>query len=63
MGMSFGVAEGTWLTLHSPHIGPTGGGMCTDNINYVDTVESTYFNISFIPDGVTNGSLPTFPAP
>ncbi|KAF8866304.1 hypothetical protein BDZ45DRAFT_735581 [Acephala macrosclerotiorum] len=37
--------------VHCPHIGPTGGGMCTDDMTYVSTVNSTYFKIPFIPYG------------
>jgi hypothetical protein len=39
------------LTAFSPHIGPSGGGYCTDDKTYVGTVEENYFNISFIPYG------------
>jgi hypothetical protein len=33
--------------------------MCTDDLTYVGVVESTFFNIPFIPDGVAGGALPT----
>ncbi len=39
------------LTPSSPHIGPSGGGYCTDDRTYVGTVEENYFNISFLPYG------------
>jgi hypothetical protein len=39
------------LTCSSPHIGPSGGGYCTDDRTYVGTVEENYFNISFLPYG------------
>jgi len=39
------------LTLFSPHIGPSGGGYCVDNMTYVETVNQEYFNIPFIPYG------------
>lgn len=38
-------------SVHCPHIGPSGGGYCTDDTTYVGTVEEDYFNISFIPYG------------
>lgn len=37
-------------SVHCSHIGPTGGGMCTDDMTYVSTVEQEYFNISWIPE-------------
>jgi len=39
------------LTHSSPHVGPSGGGYCTDDTTYVGTVEGNYFNIPFIPHG------------
>jgi hypothetical protein len=36
-------------SVHCPHIGPTGGGMCTDDMTYLTTVEQDFFNISWIP--------------
>ncbi|KAF8862728.1 hypothetical protein BDZ45DRAFT_769025 [Acephala macrosclerotiorum] len=38
-------------SVHCPHIGPSGGGYCTDDTTYIETVEENYFNISFIPHG------------
>ncbi|KUJ14844.1 uncharacterized protein LY89DRAFT_686477 [Mollisia scopiformis] len=35
--------------VHCPHIGPTGGGYCTDDTTYVGTVENNYFNLPFMP--------------
>ncbi|CZR57617.1 uncharacterized protein PAC_07506 [Phialocephala subalpina] len=37
--------------VHCPHIGPTGGGMCTDDMTYISTVNNTYFKIPFVPYG------------
>ena len=38
--------------VHCPHIGKSGGGMCTDDITYQGTVDSSYFaNGTFIPNG------------
>ncbi|KAH8792219.1 hypothetical protein F5882DRAFT_427384 [Hyaloscypha sp. PMI_1271] len=39
------------LSVHYPHIGPSGGGYCTDDRTYVGTMEENYFNISFLPYG------------
>jgi hypothetical protein len=36
-------------SVHCPHIGPTGGGYCTDDMTYMSTVDQTYFNTSWIP--------------
>ena len=41
--------------VHCPHIGMTGGGYCNDDVDYLQTVESTYFPLgsfnSFIGHG------------
>ena len=37
--------------VHCPHIGPTGGGMCVDDVTYSQKVLQNYFpNGSFIPE-------------
>ena len=37
-------------TVHCPHIGPTGGGYCTDDVSYVETLNANYFtNSPYIP--------------
>lgn len=38
-------------SVHCPHIGPTGGGMCDDSTDYVGTVENNFFDIPFVPYG------------
>jgi hypothetical protein len=36
--------------VHCSHIGPSGGGMCVDNLSYMDVVTRKYFtNSPFIP--------------
>ena len=38
--------------VHCPHIGKTGGGYCTDDTTYLDTVMQDYFsNSPYIPYG------------
>ena len=37
--------------VHCPHIGPTGGGYCVDDMNYEQTVLQKYFDDSWIPFG------------
>ena len=39
------------IMFWSPHIGPTGGGMCTDDTTYLGTVEANFFDIPMIPHG------------
>lgn len=44
--------------VHCPHIGLTGGGMCTDDRTYVGNVLEPYFtNAPFIPYGKGNTTL------
>lgn len=35
--------------IHCSHIGPEGGGYCTDNMDYLQTVSEKYFTDSWIP--------------
>ncbi|KAH8590849.1 hypothetical protein B0O99DRAFT_282966 [Bisporella sp. PMI_857] len=42
--------------VHCPHIGPSGGGMCTDDETYVSTVGANIFPIPYIPYGYSNHS-------
>ncbi|KAJ5280063.1 hypothetical protein N7478_005435 [Penicillium angulare] len=37
--------------VHCPHIGPSGGGYCVDDMNYTQTVLQRYFSDSWIPFG------------
>lgn len=40
-------------TVHCPHIGPTGGGYCADDLSYAETVTRNYFtNAPYIPFGL-----------
>ncbi|KAL8825588.1 MAG: hypothetical protein Q9191_004321 [Dirinaria sp. TL-2023a] len=49
-------------TVHCPHIGPTGGGYCADDLSYAETVTRDYFtNAPYIPfdlGGTGNVSTP-----
>jgi len=39
-------------SVHCPHIGKTGGGYCTDDTTYTETVMRNYFtNAPYIPYG------------
>ena len=38
-------------TMYSAHIGPSGGGMCTDDTTYPGTVDADLFPISYKPYG------------
>jgi hypothetical protein len=40
--------------VHCPHIGPSGGGYCVDDMNYSQTVLQRYFNDSWIAFGYGN---------
>lgn len=40
--------------VHCPHIGPTGGGYCVDDMTYGQTVLQKYFNDSWIPFGYSS---------
>ncbi|RFU29087.1 hypothetical protein B7463_g7214, partial [Scytalidium lignicola] len=37
--------------VHCPHIGPSGGGYCTDDMTYDSTVNDNYFTTPFVPYG------------
>ncbi|KAH8819704.1 hypothetical protein F5884DRAFT_23627 [Xylogone sp. PMI_703] len=37
--------------VHCPHIGPSGGGYCTDDMTYDSTVDNNYFTTPFVPYG------------
>jgi hypothetical protein len=37
--------------VHCPHIGPTGGGYCVDDMTYGQTVLQKYFDDSWVPFG------------
>ncbi|MCJ1229429.1 hypothetical protein MMC12_006095 [Toensbergia leucococca] len=44
-------------SVHCPHIGPTGGGYCTDDTTYPGTVTNSYFtNTPFVPYGYQSGN-------
>ena len=44
-------------SVHCPHIGPTGGGYCTDDLTYLGVVTEPYFtNQPMVPCGYQNSN-------
>ncbi|KAH7058966.1 hypothetical protein B0J12DRAFT_379230 [Macrophomina phaseolina] len=43
--------------VHCPHVGPTGGGMCVDDLHYAERVLQKYFvHAPFLPEGYESGN-------
>lgn len=44
-------------SVHCPHIGPSGGGYCTDDLTYEGVVTQPYFtNQPMVPYGYANAN-------
>lgn len=41
-------------SVHCPHLGPTGGGFCSDDRTYAGTVTQPLYYQAFVPYGYQN---------